>query len=437
MQRWLLMPFHYYVFQTSIMKKLIYLLSVAFLLTGCMKTSIDRSYTFFRPVYSTKAEVQAAIRSDAPVPIVSPGKLFYKDGHIFLNEFEKGIHIIDVQNVSSPSVRSFVNIPQCVDLAVRGNILYADLGTDLVAIDISNPQNVELKKVLSGVFPHRYSYVYSANSQEALYLVNFVRVDTTISGEADQRWGVSFEDMTRSNLNFAHFAASTGTKVITNGIGGSMARFGLAGDRMYTVDWSNLKIFNTAIPESPQYVSQQTITTGNNVETIFPFQDKLFIGSMQGMFIYDISNRDKPVQAGKFEHARVCDPVISDGVNAYVTLRSSNAWCGGFINQLDVLDVTDIYNPKHIKTYTMASPYGLSKDGDVLIICEGKSGLKFMDARDPAKIEQLALLGGMETFDVIALDGIAYVSAADGLYLVDYSNPRAPQVKSKITFKTP
>ena len=35
-----------------------------------------------------------------------------------------------------------------------------------------------------------------------------------------------------------------------------MARFALSDDRMYTVDYSKLKVFNTAIPEKPVYIKE-------------------------------------------------------------------------------------------------------------------------------------------------------------------------------------
>jgi hypothetical protein len=39
----------------------------------------------------------------------------------------------------------------------------------------------------------------------------------------------------------------------------------------------------------------------------------------------------------------------------------------------------------------------------------------------------------MEAFDVIAYNGIAIVTAKDGLYLINYKNPSQPFVAGKIT----
>ena len=405
------------------MKNLLFVFACALLLGGCTKDTVERQYTFYRPVYTTKAEVLAQVKANSPETITNPGKIFYRNGFLFLNEMGQGVHILDVRNPKDPINRAFVKIPGNIDLAVRGNILYADLGIDLVAIDISNPDNVLLKKVLPGVFPQ---LMYFDQRMSDSYITSAVRVDTTIIGEASQSWGFA-EDRA------LFFANNVSAAAVTNGVGGSMARFALADDRLYTVDYSDLKIFKTTVPESPEYVGEQHIG-GWNIETIYPFKDRLFIGSMQGMYIYDITNKDAPKQTGKFEHARVCDPVITDGINAYVTLRGGSL-CGGFTNQLDVVDVRNIYAPSLIKSYPMDNPHGLSKDGDLLIICDGAKGLRFLDAKDPENITQISELGGMESFDVIAMDGTAFVSAKDGLYIVDYSTPERPAVQSKFTFQ--
>jgi hypothetical protein len=128
--------------------------------------------------------------------------------------------------------------------------------------------------------------------------------------------------------------------------------------------------------------------------------------------------------------------VVAEGDYAYVTLRSGNE-CQGFTNQLDVVDVRNVEKPKLVKSYPMFNPHGLAKDGSTLIICEGKEGLKFMDVRSADNIQQIAALKGMTTYDVITLGGYALVSAADGLYIVDYSTPTAPKISSTVKIVKP
>ena len=115
-------------------------------LQSCIKDTYERTYTYtyYKPVYKTTAEVRANIKSNAPKAIEKPGKIYIRGSYIFLNDLDKGIHVIDNSNPAQPKNISFIDIPGSVDLAVKGNTLYADFFTDLVAIDISNPHNVQL-----------------------------------------------------------------------------------------------------------------------------------------------------------------------------------------------------------------------------------------------------------------------------------------------------
>ncbi|HUQ64513.1 MAG TPA: hypothetical protein VM101_00030, partial [Flavitalea sp.] len=76
------------------------------------------------------------------------------------------------------------------------------------------------------------------------------------------------------------------------GQGGSLARFTIAGNYLYTVDQENLKVYNIANPSQPVYV--RTITVGFEIETIYPFKDKLFIGSTSVVHIFDITDPSNP-----------------------------------------------------------------------------------------------------------------------------------------------
>jgi hypothetical protein len=398
------------------------------LLAGCTKDTVTESYTFFKPVYKTKEEVRANAKSGPAVSVSNPGKLFIRDHYAFLSELDKGVHIIDFSNPAAPRNIAFVNIPGCIDLAVRGNYLYADCYTDLVTIDISNPQNVMVKQFIEGVFPHRI-YTGDFRADTTKVITSWVRVDTVVKRRMDE---MSFIKKRSDVLLAANFAQGGdvrgGSKA--NGIGGSMARFGLLGDRLYTVSWTDLKVFNTSNPATPFYVKTIPFTQGN-IETIFPYKDKLFIGSQTGMFIYNAANPDNPSKLGQFIHARVCDPVIADDQFAFVTLRSNNT-CAGFLNQLDVVNIQSVTNPVLVKSYLLKNPAGLSKDGNTLLICDGEDGLKLFDASNVNNLVQVKQIKGMETYDVIALNGLAIMVAKDGLYFIDYSNPATAFVVGKV-----
>lgn len=400
------------------------------ILSGCIKDQCKSTnmYTYYKPVYKTTAEVRANIKSNAPRDIEQPGKLYIMGSYIFLNEIDRGIHVINNSNPASPQRVAFIDIPGNMDLAVKGTTLYADLYTDLVAIDISNPMNVVLKKVVEGVFPRRY-YYSSFMPDSTRIIADWERRDTMVIEDCGANWG-SFE-MDRGVFMTLSSNGSSGAPSFSSpvGMGGSMARFTITRDRLYTVGDNELDAFNITDATNPNHTSNKPLPWG--IETIYPFKDNLFIGSTSGMYIFSISNPDNPVQVGQFAHARSCDPVIADDNYAYVTLRSGSE-CLGYTNQLDVVAVNNILSPTLLKTYPFTNPHGLSKDGNTLFICDGRDGLKIYDASNVMQLQHLKTIGGMETYDVIAFNNIALVVAKDGLYQYDYSNLSNIRLLSKI-----
>jgi hypothetical protein len=214
------------------------------------------------------------------------------------------------------------------------------------------------------------------------------------------------------------------------GIAGSLARFSIVNNYLYTVNTSSLTSFNISTNTDPVRTATQQV--GWNIETIYPFNNKLFIGSTNAMFIYDISNPATPVAQGQLTHIRSCDPVIADGNYAYVTLRTGNT-CAGTVNRLDIVNVSNVLSPSLVRTLPLTNPYGLTKDNNLLFICDGTGGLKMYDATDPVNISLKKQISNMETYDAIALNGNLLVVAKDGLYQYAYSYPDNLSLKSKIS----
>jgi hypothetical protein len=215
--------------------------------------------------------------------------------------------------------------------------------------------------------------------------------------------------------------------VATNG---SLARFSIINDYLYTVGYSNLSAFDISQPYAPAFAS--TVAVDFHVETIYPLKDKLFVGTNNGMYMYDVqSTPSTPKLLGSFTHVRACDPVIADDNYAYVTLNDSSA-CLGFNNELQIIDIKDLNNPFELTSYKFSHPVGLSKDGNNLFICDWKDGLKMYDATHPNSLELIKQFKDAVVYEVVAQNGLAIVVAADGLYQYDYSDPGNIHLISKL-----
>ncbi len=207
------------------------------------------------------------------------------------------------------------------------------------------------------------------------------------------------------------------------GQGGSLARYTIANQYLYMVDMRELKAFSLANPTDP--VLTKTVQVGTDIETIFVFEDKLFIGSRQAMYIYSITNPSSPQYLGEASHVRACDPVIANQDYAYVTVRSGTD-CGGTTNALYVYNVANILNPTQVNVIPMSSPYGLGKTDHVLYVCDGGNGLKVYDITSPVYPSHKNTINGEIFYDVIVDEAddllICMVQGGTAIYRINGYN---------------
>lgn len=405
----------------------------------CKETRITRRYT---PVSIALKELRSSVKAESPHELIRPGKIYVKGNYLFINEIKEGIHVINNSDPANPNFVSFIKIPGNGDMSVRNNILYADSYTDLVALDISDPANPkEVSRVenvfRNGQFDGAYWSLNQTNGVDNLmiqdYTIDYVTETVTTSCEEDftQYLYYSFyADGGTKALN----SGSSSVSAATNGQAGSMSRFALYDQYLYTVGQGNLRLFNIANPTRPTDFA--TVNIGWNVETIFPYQQKLFLGSTTGMFIYDNTDPASPKQLANFQHGRACDPVVVHDDIAYVTLRTGTA-CAGTQNQLDLVDVSNASSPTLIKSYQMENPHGLSIDFPTLYLCEGDKGLKVFDVTDKNNVDQhlLSFKKDMHAYDVISLGKTLLLIGDDGFYQYDASDPANLRELSKIPVK--
>jgi len=220
----------------------------------------------------------------------------------------------------------------------------------------------------------------------------------------------------------------------TTGASGSTARFTTSGNYLYVVDNVSLKSFDISNNTNPVYKSKTDI--GINIETIFPYKDKLFIGSSSSMYIYSLADPARPVRIAKAEYTirMACDPVVAKDNVAYATLRA-NGSCGGGISALVVYNITDIADPKLETTIPLSGPYGLGLKDNSLYVCEGPGGIKVFNITSiynpiPGVILTAA---GTSFYDVIPYGNVLIAQVNDGFILYDLSvNPHQPTFLSRI-----
>jgi hypothetical protein len=109
--------------------------------------------TEYSPVYISRQELNNSVKFENARPLKNTGKIFMKGSYVFVGERYEGVHIIDNRNPRDPKNVGFIAISGNVDVATKGNVLYADNAVDLVAIDISNLPTIQVLKRIEESFP--------------------------------------------------------------------------------------------------------------------------------------------------------------------------------------------------------------------------------------------------------------------------------------------
>ena len=327
----------------------------------------------------------------------------------------EGIRFYDLSIPTIPREIGKIAMEGNNDVAVQDHYMYADRFQDLIVFDISNPAAPIAVDTIGNVFNRMY---------DGGWMGDDVRVV-----EDNSSGGFSGCNSCSQSETVNAPVAQPNRDAASAGKAGSLARFMVIGDYLYCLDGANILVFDIKEPARPRY--RNAVSVSWDIETIFHSGNHLFIGAATGMYIVSIDDPNKPTLTSQFTHARTCDPVVVEGDRAYVTLRGGTP-CGGFANQMDILDISDIKNPKLIHSMPLTDPYGLTVRDGIAIICDGTAGVRVVDATTPNAPQQVGQITGMIPHDVIASGNLLVITAQDGYHLYDISDIRQPKRFSTI-----
>lgn len=377
----------------------------------------DDDYEFVQvatPELMSKTAFRNSVEVTVPKTIEEPGKIYVYNNYIFVGDVDSGIHIIDNSNPESPQAIKFIEIPGNEDISVKDNFLYADSATDLVVFDISDINNVSMVERLKDVF-NVYDYDIPIEADD----VDFGKFDF----EEDIIVGWTLTTERRKKVDDRQIDIALEGDVLsssaesTTGTGGSLARFQIVDNFMYAVGNYEMTIFNIQNLKEP--VLTNTQYAGWNIETMFQAGGYLYLGSTNGMYIYDLVNPSSPEFVSEFVHWEGCDPVVVDGDYAYLTLRGGNI-CGQLESVLEVIDISDKANPVLAERYELENPYGLGFKNNMLYVCDGTAGLKLFERETPKDLKLVNTLKDIQAKDVIPLENSLIMIGGNTLYQYEY-----------------
>ncbi|HRI00606.1 MAG TPA: hypothetical protein PK006_06100 [Saprospiraceae bacterium] len=410
------------------LKWLIFLLAGFLLIVGlsaCLNDECIATETFYqyKPIYKTAQQIRSEFARLDPISVSETGKIIVYKNYLLVNDRGKGIHIFDNSNPSNPNPISFINIPGNFDMAVNNDILYAEDYLDLLSIDISSISEAKLICRSENIFKSIYRWVDPIRG----ILVDYEK--TKLTRTIDCRHpNFGFETWEEGDLIFSKNSGLGSSSGANQSTQGSQSRFGLIDQYLYVVDPNSLYSYDIS-NVCPVLTDQKQISW--NLESIFTLNKKIFLGSQSGITIFSTDNPAKPNYVGELQHFRTCDPVVVEQSTAYVSLHGGTA-CGGYTNQLDIVDISTLSAPKLIRSYPMNSPKGLSIHRDILYLCD--DGIKIINTKNKESIKLMAHYPIKDSYDVIFLDEqeLLIVTAADGINQYKVSNQSTLSLLSSI-----
>lgn len=214
------------------------------------------------------------------------------------------------------------------------------------------------------------------------------------------------------------------TSVSSNGtIGtpGSLARFAMVGNNLYTAETNSIKHF---VWQNGNLVYMSTHQQNQNIETLFARDaNTLFAGTTTGMLIFNIA-QGTPNFVSLYSHVVSCDPVVANDSLAFVTLNTGFAGntnnCNGGRNVLMTFDVRNLNQINQLGELNLAKPIGLALQDSILFLCN--DGLEAYTFKNPASPVRIARLANVDAIDVIATPKALVVRKSDGFEQYKFEN---------------
>ncbi len=409
-----------------ILPQLIFCLLLASVFGACEKEGFvtTQFYTVNVPIYALRKDVQDSIKALPPQAMCTPGNIYARGTLLFVNELNRGWHVIDNSDAHNPKPLAYWRIPGSNQLAfVDGKVVTDNYG-DLVALEVGADLGLKVHSTAANLLSGG-DYAYDRDPDVSANLIIGYRLETleyTFNPD-DQMWLCGDFALGSKSSMSASFAADL--RASTSGVEaqGSLSRFASFQDYIYSVKSYYLAVYRLTdsirAVEGNTYGSKYGERYLNQGETAVVQGDQLFVGSATGMYIFGLSDPANPAWLSFYQHTFGCDPVAVDGDRAVVTVRDgSTCRSTGTVNTLAVIDISNPSNPVELSVTRMQHPHGVALYDGRVYVSEGRFGLRVYEF-DGARTKPGKLLAESKvpSLDMMVLPydgGTKLLSISDG-----------------------
>ncbi len=369
-------------------------------ITSCTKDGGTLNLTFTKSTakYGNLEEIRNTELNASSRTINNPGKIYIGNEFLLIGEEGVGIHVYDNSAPANPVNVAFMDIPFCKEFYVKDNFIFAESQYDLLKINIQDYRNPFLtKRVLN-------AFASPLTNDQGQQLIGFTYEEVT---EKIKLKSIEYDQIAENDALYYDYTESLipASQVPSSFSGTSGGQIGTVNritenlGFIYVISNSKIHVFdnNGTLNKSNE------IETQNDLQTIYPNGDYIFLGTRSSMDIYDVRNPETPVEVSSHWHTTACDPVLPyESDVAYVTVRTGDfSDCPGDENALLVLDVSDVTQPEERTAISLTSPYGMAIENNILYVGNGAAGLHMYDVTDRFNPLFKGVNAAVKAYDVI------------------------------------
>lgn len=219
---------------------------------------------------------------------------------------------------------------------------------------------------------------------------------------------------------FCSFVSCGKTVSTSSSVSGSMAQMIIDDDILYYLASGELHVFDITNPSELQSKGRLAlnpqIDRENNYDTLSIYEDLILVGMNDFIIVLEKSDSNTmPVVIDMIRHDIARDPVIGYNGYLYSTIRTENGASRSqdmlTVYKLDVDKLTGKTRIFEVTRRLLFNPHGLVFYNDLLLIADGKWGLKGFTVVDGVPDDQVFIDKEINAYDLISAEGELFVSS--------------------------
>jgi hypothetical protein len=360
-------------------------------------------YSIFSLVLIVVLSVGFKLDSGKPV-IEGPNNIYLYDTLLLVSDSVSGLLVYSVAQEKTPRFKARIPLKGNRGMAMKDSIIYVNSWGGILAMRLVNDTNYEVTSVIKSDPYHSAMMFYD----------DYHPVSSGGFGCSSNSVAMSGGTMDNSG---------------GSGAGGSYAVFAVIDSFLYYIDNQSIITMDITDAATPRKISETYVDW--SIETLFPTRDYLFIGGSSGMFVLDRSDPRYPKRIGAITHFRARDPVVVKDTMAYVTLRAGFDF-NASVDELMVVNIKQIANPKLIKDIPLSTPFGLSIRDSLLYVAQGSGGWTLFGLSNPLQPVQLKQWSTPAMKDFIWKGDRLYAMCFDRVRIYSVSDPLNPVILAEV-----